>query len=110
MGLFGLAAFTTEQRTKEIGIRKILGASAWQIITMLFLRMLLLVLGGSVIASLVTYYAMDEWLTRFAYHTGIDPWVFLLSAAVAAVVAFITVALQSYKTARANPVEALRYE
>jgi putative ABC transport system permease protein len=110
MGLFGLAAFTTEQRTKEIGIRKILGASAWQIINMLSRRVILLVLAGAVIASLVAYYAMDEWLTGFAYHTGINPWVFLLSAIVAAAVAFITVALQSYKTARANPVDSLRYE
>ena len=110
MGLFGLAAFTTEQRTKEIGIRKVLGASTWQIISMLSHRILLLVIGGAVIGSLLAYYAIDEWLTDFAYHTGINPWVFILSAIVAAVVAFVTVALQSYKTARANPVEALRYE
>jgi len=110
LGLFGLAAFTTEQRTKEIGIRKVLGASTWQIILMLFKNILFLVLGGAVIASLVAYYAMDEWLTSFAYHTGINPLVFLLSVVVAAGVAFITVALQSYKTANANPVEALRYE
>jgi putative ABC transport system permease protein len=110
MGLFGLAAFTTEQRTKEIGIRKVLGATTWQIITMLSHKILLLVLGGSIIASAVAYYAMDEWLTSFAYRTGINPLVFLISAIMAAAVAFITVALQSYKTARANPVEALRYE
>jgi len=110
MGLFGLSAFTTEQRTKEIGVRKVLGATTWQIITMLSHRILLLVLGGSIIASLVAYYAMDEWLTGFAYRTWINPLVFLLSAVVAAAVAFITVALQSYKTAQANPVEALRYE
>jgi putative ABC transport system permease protein len=110
MGLFGLAAFTTEQRTKEIGVRKVLGATTWQIITMLSRNILLLVLGGSIIASAVAYYAMDEWLTSFAYHTGINPFVFLFSAVVAGAVAFITVALQSFKTALANPVEALRYE
>ena len=110
LGLFGLAAFTTEQRTKEIGVRKVLGASTWQIITMLSHRILLLVLGGAIIASLAAYYAMDEWLTSFAYRTSINPFVFLLSAALAAGVAFVTVALQSYKTAHANPVEALRYE
>ncbi|MBN1626172.1 MAG: ABC transporter permease [Deltaproteobacteria bacterium] len=110
MGLFGLSAFTTEQRTKEIGIRKVLGATTRQIIFMLALRILLLVLGGAIIGSLVAYFAMDEWLTRFAYHTGINPLIFLLSAIIAAGVAFITVALQSYKTVRANPVEALRYE
>lgn len=110
LGLFGLASFTTEQRTKEIGIRKVLGASTFQIITMLVRNVLLLVLGGAVIASLVAYYIMDEWLSSFAYRTGINPMVFLISAVVAAGVAFITVALQSYKTARANPVKALRYE
>jgi putative ABC transport system permease protein len=110
MGLFGLSAFTTEQRTKEIGIRKVLGASTWQIITMLSGNILLLVLGGAIVGSLVAYYVMDEWLTSFAYHTGINPFVFILSALVAAMVAFITIALQSFKTARANPVNALRYE
>lgn len=110
MGLFGMAAFTTEQRTKEIGIRKVLGASTLQIITMLTRSTLLLSLGGAVIASLVTYYAMDEWLSGFAYRIGIDLWVFLVSAAMAIIVTFITVALQSFKTAQANPVKALRYE
>ena len=110
MGLFGLAAFATEQRTKEIGVRKVLGASTWQIILMLSRKILLLVSGGALIGSLASYYAMDEWLSGFAYHTGINLWVFLVSAAAAAGVAFMTVALQSYKTAQANPVEALRYE
>ncbi len=110
MGLFGMASFTTEQRTKEIGIRKVLGATTWQIIFLLFRNILFLVLAGAVVASLVAYFAMDEWLAGFAYRTGIEPWVFLLSAAVAALVAFITVAAQSYKTAKANPVNALRYE
>jgi putative ABC transport system permease protein len=110
MGLFGLAAFTTEQRTKEIGVRKVLGASTGQIIVMLARRILLLVLIGAVIASVIAYYAMDEWLTDFAYRIGINPLVFIFSAVAAMMVAFITVSLQSYKTAQANPVEALRYE
>ena len=110
LGLFALAAFTTEQRTKEIGIRKALGASTLQIILMLSRGILLLVLGGAVVASLISYFAMDEWLAGFAYRTNINPLVFLLSAAVAALVAFTTVALQSFKTAGANPVNSLRYE
>jgi putative ABC transport system permease protein len=110
MGLFGMASFTTEQRTKEIGIRKVLGATTWQIIFLLFKNILFLVLVGAVAASLVAYFAMDEWLTGFAYRTGIEFWVFLLSTATAAFVAFVTVAMQSYKTAQANPVNALRYE
>jgi putative ABC transport system permease protein len=112
MGLFGLAAFTTEQRSKEIAIRKVVGATTCQIITMLSKGILLLVFGGAVIASLIAYYAMDEWLIDFAYRISINmnSWVFLVSAVVAAAVAFITIALQSFKTAQANPVEALRYE
>jgi putative ABC transport system permease protein len=110
LGLFGLAAFTTEQRTKEIGIRKVLGATTFQIIVMLSRSILLIVLAASVVASLVTYWAIDEWLTDFAYHAGINPLVFVLSAVLAMTVAFGTVALQSFRTAQANPVEALRYE
>jgi putative ABC transport system permease protein len=112
MGLFGLASFTTEQRTKEIGIRKVLGATVLQIITMLARNILYLVLGGAVVASLIAYFVMDEWLMDFAYRINIneDIWVFLLSAAVAAAVAFMTVALQSFKTAQSNPINALRYE
>jgi putative ABC transport system permease protein len=110
LGLFGLAAFTTEQRTKEIGIRKVLGASTFQIITILSRSILLIVLVASVIASVVAYLVIDEWLTGFAYHAGINPLVFVFSAAFAMAVAFGTVALQSFRTAQANPVEALRYE
>ncbi len=113
MGLFGLAAFTTEQRTKEIGIRKVLGSSTWQIITLLAQRILLLVSGGALLASLIAYYAMDEWwLSDFAYriNININLWVFLAAAAIAAGVAFVTVALQSLKAAQANPINALRYE
>jgi putative ABC transport system permease protein len=108
LGLFGLASFTTEQRTREIGTRKVLGASAWQIITLLSRRMLLLVVIASVLAAVISYFAIDEWLTGFAYRAGINPLIFLVAAAVAVVVAFVTVALQSYKTANADPVEALR--
>lgn len=110
LGLFGLTAFTTEQRSKEIGIRKVLGASTLNIIIMLSSRIIMLVIGGAVIASIIAYFAMDEWLTDFAYRINIPVWVFFAAAAVAAFVAFITIALQSYKTAQADPVKALRYE
>lgn len=113
MGLFGLAAFTTEQRTKEIGIRKVLGATTWQIITMLAMNILLLVICGAVVASLIAYYSMEElWLADFAYRISMNAnlWVFLVAAAVAAAVAFITVAMQSFRTAQANPINAIRYE
>jgi putative ABC transport system permease protein len=108
LGLFGLASFTTEQRTREIGTRKVLGATAWQIITLLARRILLLVLIASVLAAVMSYFAIDEWLKGFSYRAGINPLIFVLAALVAAIVAFITVALQSYKTATADPVDALR--
>jgi len=108
LGLFGLASFTTEQRTREIGTRKVLGATAWKIIALLSKRILILVLVASVLAAVISYFAIDQWLTGFAYRAGINPGIFLVSAVVASVVAFVTVALQSYKTASADPVEALR--
>ena len=110
LGLFGLAAITTEQRSKEIGIRKVLGASALQIILMLSRKILWLVLAGSVVASMVAYYAMDEWLTGFAFRAGINTLVFLISASVVIAVAFITIALQSYRIATANPADMIQVE
>jgi putative ABC transport system permease protein len=110
MGLYGLAAFTTEQRSKEIGIRKTLGASAFQIVLMLSRNVLLLVLFGSAVASIAAYYAIEEWLAGFAYRVGINPLIFVAATIAVLAVAFITVALQSYKTARANPALMMRYE
>jgi putative ABC transport system permease protein len=110
MGLFGLAAFTTEQRSKEIGIRKALGASASQIIILLSRKILLLVLAGAIVASIIAYYAIEDWLAGFAYRVGINPLVFIVSTIVVLMVAFITVTLQSYKTAQANPALMMRYE
>jgi len=109
LGLFALAAFNTELRTREIGTRKVLGATTWQIITMLSRRILFIVLIAAVIASVMSYFAIDKWLTGFAYRAGINPLIFLLAAAAAAAVAFATVALQSFKTASADPVNALRH-
>jgi putative ABC transport system permease protein len=108
MGLFGLAAFTTEQRSREIGTRKVLGATSWQIIMLLAKRILVLVVVAAVLASIGAYFAIDEWLAGFAYRAGVNPLIFLLAAAVAAAVAFTTVALQSWKTASADPVQSLR--
>ena len=110
LGLFGLSAFTTEQRTREIGIRKVLGATASQIIMLLSSNILVLVMIGAVIASVMSYMTMEEWLASFAYRAETNYMVFLLSTAIALAVAYLTVASQSYKTAQANPVRALRYE
>lgn len=110
LGLFGLAAFTTEQRTKEIGIRKVLGATAAQIIWLLSRNVLLLIVLGAFVASAIAYFAIDEWLAGFAYRAPVNPLVFVVSTIVAALVAFLTIALQSYRTVRNDPVDALRYE
>jgi putative ABC transport system permease protein len=110
MGLFGLAAFTTEQRTKEIGIRMVLGATDSQIITLLSRYLLPLVLIAAIPASILSYYAIDKWLQRFAYHTDINWLTFVLATLVVALVALATVVLQSLKTTRADPIKALRYE
>ena len=110
IGLYGLAAFTTEQRTKEIGIRKILGASTMQIILLLSKSTLMLMLVAAALGSLASYVAMNEWLNAFAYRTDIGVWIFLLSSFAVALVAFIAVTLQTYSTASASPSEAIRYE
>jgi len=110
MGLFALAAFTTEQRTKEIGIRMVLGASDSQIVTMLTRHLLPLVLIAAIPASVLSYYAIDNWLQRFAYRTDISWLTFVVSTLVVALVALATVVLQSRKTTQADPIKALRYE
>jgi len=110
IGLFGLAAFTTEQRTREIGIRKVLGASDRQIVRLLSQHLVPLVVVAAVPASLLSYYVIDKWLQRFAYHAAIHWVTFLLSTAVVAVVALLTVMLQSLVAARSEPMAALRHE
>lgn len=110
LGLYGLAAFTTEQRTREIGIRKVLGATAAQIIALLSRNILWLVLGGAVVASFAAWLAIDEWLSGFAYRTSINGMAFVLATLVALAVAYITVALQSWRTAQSDPSLSLRHE
>jgi putative ABC transport system permease protein len=110
LGLFGLAASATEQRTKEIGVRKVLGASTLSIILMLARRVLLLIAAGAVVASIVSWLAMQEWLSGFAYRAVMNPLYLLLAALGAGIVALLTIALQSWRTAHGDPVQALRYE
>ena len=110
LGLFGLAASATEQRTKEIGVRKVLGASTLTIILLLARRVLALVGAGAVVASIVAWLAMQEWLSGFAYRAVLNPAYLLLAALGAGAVALLTIALQSWRTAHGDPVEALRYE
>lgn len=110
LGLFGLSAFTTEQRTNEIGVRKVLGASTLQIVLMLTRSQMLLVAAAAVLASAVSYWVIGDWLTAFSYRTTIAWWVFVVATLAVGIVAFVTVALQSSRTAQSNPVNALRYE
>ncbi len=110
LGLFALAAFTAEQRTKEIGIRKVLGASVAGITGMLTGDFLKWVLIACLIASPVAYYFIDKWLAGFAYHIDIQWWMFAVAGLSALVIAFLTVGFQSVKAALANPVKSLRSE
>ncbi len=110
LGLFGLASFAAERRTKEIGIRKILGASSRGLVFLLSKEFSKWVLIANIFAWPVAYYAMSRWLSGYAYRTSIDPSVFILSGFVALALALITVSAQSIRAALANPVEALKYE
>ena len=110
LGLFGLAAFTAEQRTKEIGVRKILGASVTGVARLLTKDFLKLVLVSFVIAAPIAWWLMHRWLLDFAYRTTINWWVFALSGLAAVLIALLTVSFQAIKVAIANPVDSLRTE
>lgn len=110
MGLFGLASYAAEVRTKELGIRKVLGASDMTLIKLLTNEFTLLVLISTVIASPLAWKLIGQWLNSFAYRISIDPYIFLLSAITAIVLAWVSVGFQAFKAARSNPVDAIRYE
>ena len=110
LGLFGLAAYSAERRTKEIGIRKVLGASPAGLALLLSKEFTRWVLLANFVAWPVAYFAMSRWLRQFAYRADIDPWIFVLAGALALAIAFLTVGAQAAKTALADPVRSLRYE
>lgn len=110
LGLFGLASFTAEQRTKEIGVRKVLGATTPNIVVLLSSEFLKWVLIANIIAWPLAYYVMSGWLKNFAYKAGIGVVPFILSSGLALVIAMLTVSYQSIKAALSSPVYALRYE
>ncbi|HVS95643.1 MAG TPA: FtsX-like permease family protein, partial [Puia sp.] len=110
LGLFGLSAFTITQRVKEIGIRKVLGASAGSIVGLLSGEFMRLVAIASVIAFVVAGFTMHRWLTNFAYRISLHWWVFLAAGILAAAVALITISVQAIRAALANPVDSLRSE
>ncbi|OOQ62054.1 FtsX-like permease family protein [Mucilaginibacter pedocola] len=110
LGLFGLAVFSTRQRVKEIGIRKVLGANVMSIVGLISSDFLKLVVIAVIISSPLAYYAMSRWLEDFAFRVDISWWVFAMAGVAAVVIAFVTVGYQSFKAALSNPVKSLRSE
>jgi ABC-type antimicrobial peptide transport system permease subunit len=110
LGLFGLAIFTTELRTREIGIRKVNGATISEVIAILNTNLVKLVAIAFVISAPIGWFAMHKWLQNFAYRTELSWWIFVLAGILTLGIAFITVSWQSWRAARKNPIDALRYE
>ncbi len=110
LGLFGLAMFTARRRTKEIGVRKVLGAGTWQVTRMLVFDFLVLVVAAIALASPLAYLLLQKWLTNYAYHVPLNGWVLLGAGTLAVVTATLTVGFQSLRAALANPVKSLRNE
>ena len=110
LGLLGLASYSTIQRTKEIGVRKVLGASVSNIVNLLSIEFIKLVLIAFVIAAPVSWYGMNIWLHDFAYRTAITWWMFAIAGIAAVIIAFATISFQAIKAALANPVKSLRSE
>lgn len=110
LGLFGLAAYMSERRTKEIGIRKTLGASIPRILLIMIKDFFILVGAANLVAWPLAYLFMNRWLQHFAYHIRIVPGIFLISGLLASLIALMTVSTQAFRAARVNPVDALRYE
>ncbi|HEX8529700.1 MAG TPA: FtsX-like permease family protein, partial [Cytophagales bacterium] len=110
LGLFGLAAFTTAQRTKEIGIRKVLGASVTSIVALLSKDFLRLVGVGFLLAAPLAWYAMHKWLEGFVYRVEMAWWLFALAGGLAGLIALLTVSFQAVKAALTDPVKSLRSE
>lgn len=110
LGLFGLAAYTAERRTKEIGVRKVLGASIVSITSLLLKDFLKLVVLSCIVAFPIAWWVMYKWLQNYQYRIGINGWVFVISGITAVAIALITISFQSVKAAIANPVKSLRTE
>jgi putative ABC transport system permease protein len=110
LGLFGLSLFATVQRTKEIGVRKVLGASVSNILVLLSKDFIRLVIIAFIIASPVAWYVMNGWLNDFAYRTRLNGWIFIAAGMLALIIALVTISFQAIKVAIANPVKSLRME
>lgn len=110
LGLFALASFTGEQRTREIGIRKVMGATVSGLVYLLSREFTMLVLMAFIPGALIGWFVVNQWLASFAYRTEISPWIFILSGVAAVIIAWLTVGYQALKAASTNPANALRYE
>ena len=110
LGLLGIILFVTEQRAKELAVRKVLGASVFKLMIILSLEYVILAIIGFCIAAPLMYYAMGKWLTNFAYRSELNVWIFLLAGILTLLVAWLTVAYRSFQAATDNPVKSLRSE
>ncbi|HEY8896368.1 MAG TPA: FtsX-like permease family protein, partial [Niastella sp.] len=110
LGLFGLASYSAERRFKEIGIRKVLGASVQNVVTLLSKQFMGLVLVANLIAWPIAWFVLERWLQDYAYRININGWVFVIAGVVSLFIALITVSMQAIKAAIANPVKSLRSE
>jgi ABC-type antimicrobial peptide transport system permease subunit len=110
LGLFGLVSFVAEQRIREIGIRKILGASVFNLWQLLSTRFVMLVSISFLIASPLAFMIMHEWIQKYSYRTNLSPWIFIIAGMGALGITIFTVSFQSIKAALSNPVESLRIE
>jgi putative ABC transport system permease protein len=110
LGLFALSAYTTELRTKEIGVRKVMGADTLDVVLLLLWQFTLPVLAATAIALPIGFLIMRWWLSGFVYRVPLGAWTFVLAAVAAVVIAWLTVSWQSFAVARAKPAGALRYE
>ncbi|HEV3410819.1 MAG TPA: FtsX-like permease family protein [Puia sp.] len=110
LGLFGLASYSAEKRVKEIGIRKVLGASIQNIVSLLSRHFVLLVLLATLIAWPLAYFAVRRWLEDYAYRIDISWWIFLLAGVLAMAIALVTVSVLAYRAANSNPVDSLHTE
>ena len=110
LGLFGLSSYTTEQRTREIGIRKVLGSSIMEVVILLSKEFVKLIAIALIIAVPISWFGMDQWLHRFAFQTNISWWIFVISGILSIAIAYLTIIYQTVKASRAKPVDSLKYE
>ena len=110
MGLYGLAYFTARQRTREIGVRRVMGASLFDIVKRLNREFVILLVFALLVAFPLAFYAVGRWLETFAYHTDVPPLLYVVALLITLLVTVLTVSIQAYRVAVADPVKALRYE